>query len=426
MNLLNTKTLSRRTFLRGTGVAMALPFLEAMVPSGIRAKGALTEKRRMVAMCQGLGMHGPHLFPETAGRVFKSTPYLDVIREFRDRYTIFSGTSHPEVDGGHSAEKSFLTAAPHPGSSSFKNTISLDQYAVEQLSPDTRFPYLCISAGSFGLSWTRSGVRIPADSRSSQIFARLFVDGTADEVKQQVRRLKDGQSIMDTVRREAKKLQQQVGAADREKLDQYFTSVRDLEQRLVKAEDWAHKPKPKVSLTPPRDVTNRADFVSRQKNHYDLVHLALKTDSTRIVTLHLGGNNLVPPIDGVTMDWHNLSHHGRDTDKIDQLKIIELEEMRLFADFLGKLRDSKEDDSNLLDRTMVMLGSNLGNASNHNNKNLPVLLAGGGLNHGQHLAFDQKDNQPLGNLFVTMLQRLGVPADKFASGTGTIPGLDGV
>ncbi len=410
-------------FLRGSGVAMALPLLEAMVPAGARAKSVLTEKRRMVTMCQGLGMHGPHLFPEQAGRDFKSTPYLDSIKEFRGQYTIFSGTSHPEVDGGHSAEKSFLTAAPHPGSNSFKNSISLDQYAVEKLMPDTRFSYLCISAGSFGLSWTRSGVRIPADSRSSQIFSRLFVDGTKDEVAQQVRRLKDGQSIMDTVRREAKKLQGRVGGADREKLDQYFTSVRELEQRLFKAEDWAYKPKPVVEMKPPRDVTNRADFVSKQKNHYDLVHLALKTDSTRIVTLHLGGNNLVPPIEGVSMDWHNLSHHGRDQEKIDQLKIIELEEMRLFAEFLGKLRDSKEGDSNLLNRTMVLLGSNLGNASSHNNKNLPILLAGGGFNHGQHLAFDEKDNAPLCNLFVSMLQRLGVETDKFGSSSGPIKGI---
>lgn len=423
MNLLNTRTLSRRTVLRGAGVAMALPLLESMVPFGVRAKDVLQGRQRMVTLCQGLGMHGPHLFPEKAGRDFESTPYLDVIKDFRDHYTIFSGTSHPEVDGGHSAEKSFLTAAPHPGSSSFKNSISLDQHAVEKLLPDTRFPYLCISAGSFGLSWTRSGVRIPADSRSSRIFAKLFIDGTKEEVKQQVRRLKDGQSIMDTVRTQAKRLERQVSGSDREKLDQYFTSVRELEQRLVKAEDWAHQPKPKVAVKQPRDVTNRADFVSKQKNHYDLVHLALKTDSTRIVTLHLGGNNLVPPVQGVSMDWHNLSHHGRDPAKIDQLKLIELEEMRLFAEFLGKLRDTKEDGSNLLDRTSVLLGSNLGNASSHNTKNLPIILAGGGFNHGQHLAFDEKDNEPLCNLFVSMLQQTGIETDRFGSSTGRLKGL---
>jgi hypothetical protein len=423
MNLLNSRTLSRRAILRGAGVSMALPFLEAMVPFGARAQSSLKGNRRMVTLCQGLGMHGPHLFPQQTGRDFESTPYLDTIKEFRDRYTIFSGTSHPEVDGGHSAEKSFLTAAPHPGGSSFKNTISLDQYAVEQLLPDTRFPYLCISAGSYGLSWTRSGVRIPADSRSSRIFAKLFINGTPDEVKQQVRRLKDGQSIMDTVHAQAKKLEGNVAGADREKLDQYFTSVRELEQRLVKAEDWAHKPKPKVNFKQPLDVTDRANFVSKQKNHYDLVHLALKTDTTRIVTLHLGGNNLVPPVQGVSMDWHNLSHHGKDPSKIDQLKLIEMEEMRLFAEFLGKLRDTKEDSSNLLDRTSVLLGSNLGNASNHNTKNLPILLAGGGFKHGQHLAFDEKHNEPLANLFVSMLQNLGVDTARFASGTKPIKGL---
>jgi hypothetical protein len=154
--------------------------------------------------------------------------------------------------------------------------------------------------------------------------------------------------------------------------------------------------------------------------------LALETDSTRLITLSISGTNLVPPIENITTDWHNLSHHGKDPDKLAQLKIVELEKMRLLSEFLSKLKRSQEQDASLLDRTMVLFGSNLGNASSHDTRNLPIILAGGGFKHGQHLAFDPKNHPPFCNLFVSMLQRLGLEVDSFASGTGTIRGLDPV
>ena len=415
-------TLNRRTFLRATGVAMALPPFDAMRAEAAPAGG--DSKRRMVVLCSYLGFHTPYLYPSKAGRNYETTPYLKPLEHLRDQFTVMSGLSHPDVDGGHSSVSSFLTAAPHPGSSSFRNSISLDQFAVERLRSNTRFRYLALNSGGGSLSWTRGGVQIPAESLPSRLFARLFLDGTPDEVKQQVRRLKDGQSILDFVGGQARKLERKLGQRDREKLDEYFTSVRDLESRLTQAEEWATRPKPRVEYRQPQDVADKADLVGRQKLMYDLTHLALQTDSTRVITYVLTGTNLVPPIQGVTTDWHNLSHHGRDPDKLEQLKVIELSKLNLFAEFLTKLSETKEEGETLLDRTMVLLGSNLGNANNHDTRNMPVVLAGGGFRHGQHLAFDSKKHPPLCNVYLSMLQRMGIDAGSFASSTGTISGLE--
>jgi hypothetical protein len=256
------------------------------------------------------------------------------------------------------------------------------------------------------------------------VFARLFLEGRPDEVEAQARRLRDGRSILDTVRDQARTMQPGLGAGDRDKLDEYFTSVRELEQRLARSEEWSKKPKPRVEAKPPQNITNPADLVGRARLMFDLIHLALQTDSTRLVTLLLLGTSLVPPIPGVSLGHHDLSHHGQDPNKIEQLKTVELELMKTLRDFLARLKQTKEDGVSLLDRTAVFFSSNLGNASTHATRNLPVLLAGGGFKHGQHLAFDPGNPPPLCNLYVTLLQRLGVEADRFGSSTGTLTGLE--
>ena len=421
--------LTRRTFLKGTGTLLALPLLEAMLPRSSDAaavKAAASGKRRMVTVATGLGIHTPFLNPAEAGRGYQITPYLEPFAKLRDDFTVFSGLSHPLVDGGHSSESSFLTGAPHPGAVSFRNTISLDQFAVEKLQPDTRVPYLAISQGGLGLSWTRSGVRIPTNERVSELFAQLFLEGTPEEMREQVQRIQDGRSIMDAVSERAKRLQNNVGPRDRETLDQYFTSVRDVERRLGAAAEWTKRPKPKVDYKPPQDPASPADVITKQKLMLDIVRLALQTDSTRFVTVFFNGSSSVPPIPGVTSDWHNLSHHGRNPEKLDQLKIIELAELNLLADFLTALKDTKEEGEPLLDRTMVLYGSNLGNASSHDTRNLPMMLFGGGFKHGQHLKFDAEKNPPLANLHVSMLQRLGLETDTFSSGKATLTGLSAV
>lgn len=416
--------LDRRRFLRAAGVSLALPWLDALAPA--RALGAAARPpRRMVCICTPLGVHPPYFFPQKAGKDYPLTPYLDVLKDLRDDFTVISGLSHPEVGSSHDSIYSFLTAAPHPEiRAGFRNSISLDQLAAERIGGETRFPSLALSCEGFSLSWTRSGALVPSDCWPSSVFARLFLEGRPEEVEAQARRLQDGRSILDAVGDQAKRLQPGLGADDRDKLDEYFTSVRELEQRLARAEEWSKKPKPKVNAKPPQNIANPTDVVGKARLMFDLIHLALETDSTRLITLLLLGTSGVPPVAGVSLGHHDLSHHGQDPAKIAQLKKIELEKMKTVGDFLKKLKDSKENGASLLDRTAVFFSSNLGAGSTHSSKNLPILLAGGGFKHGQHLAFDPANPPPLCNLYVSMLQRLGIEADKFGSSKGTLTGLE--
>jgi len=412
--------ITRRRFLRAAGVALALPWLDAQASA--QAKAA--PRRRMVCICTPLGLHPAAFFPTQAGRDYALSPHLEVLREFRNDFTVISGLAHPDVGPSHDSSHSFLTAAPHPERrAGFRNSISLDQFAAEQLRGQTRYASLPLACEGSGLSWTRSGAAVPADAFPSAVFARLFLQGRPDEVAAQTRRLRDGRSILDVVRDQSRQLQGGVGPQDRDKLDEYFTSVRELEQRLATAEEWARKPKPVVAAKPPQNVASPSDLVAKTRVWFDLMHLALQTDSTRLITLMLLGTSGVPPIAGVTFGHHDLSHHGQDPTKIAQLKKVEQEKLATLRDFLKKLKETKEEGESLLDRTMVFFSSNLGNASNHSVKNLPVLLAGGGFKHGQHLAFDPKDAPPLSNLYVSMLQRLGIEADRFGSSKGTLTGL---
>jgi hypothetical protein len=412
--------LTRRHMLKAAGVSLALPWLDAT------SRGAAPAvPRRMVLICTPLGLHPTNFFPTKAGSDYALTPYLDPLKEFRSDFTVLGGLSHVGVDSGHDSIFTYLTAAQHPERRvGFRNSISLDQLAAERLGDQTRFPSLALAGEGFSLSWTRSGALVPSESWPASTFAKLFIDGKADDVKAQVQRLRDGRSVLDAVGDEAKRVRSGVGSADREKLDEYFTSVRELEVRLAKAEEWSKKPKPKVDAKQPQNIMNPADLLGRTRLLFDLTHLALQTDSTRFITILLGGASQVPPIPGVSFDHHNLSHHGQDPDKLKQLAIVESETMKLLADLLGKLKASKEDGATVLDRTSVMFGSNLGSGNSHSCKNLPMLLAGGGFRHGKHLAFDAAKGPPLANLFVSMLQRLGLEVDSFGTSTGTLTGLE--
>src|SRR5436190_10197196 len=415
-------SVQRRQFLRAAGVSVALPFLAGLSRP---ARGAEKQiKRRFVAINLGLGFLTSNFTPTKAGRDYEPTKYLQLIDDWRSQFTVISGTSHPNVDGGHHAERAFLTAAPHPGSPSFKNSVSVDQVAAESIGLQTRFASVALTTGSLGLSWSRSGVEIPAISRPSVVFARMFLEGDAQEKAATRKWLEQGRSILDLTLDSARSVEHKLAARDREKLDQYLTGVRDAEVRLHKAEEWENKPKPKPTAPPPTDIENLADLVGRMRLLYDMMHLALASDSTRIITLCQPQFNPAPPIEGVTEGYHNLSHHGQDPGKIAQLALIEIEQMKAFRNFLAKLHAADDGGGTLLDRTTVLLGSNLGNSSSHSNENLPIILAGGGFRHGQHLAFNSTKNTPLANLLVSVLQRLDIETDRFASSTGTMTGLE--
>jgi hypothetical protein len=267
---------------------------------------------------------------------------------------------------------------------------------------------------------------IPAEDSPSKLFTRLFVSDSPEEQAQQKERARQGQSVMDLVAEDARALQRQLGAGDRDRLDAYFSSVRELERRLVETEAWSNRPKPKVDISKPIDIGNPNDFIGRQRLMSDMVRLALSTDSSRFITLHLGGSGGVVPIEGVEEGYHSLSHHGQDEEKLAQLALVEAEIVRSWGDFLRGLRAIEDQDGTLLDHTSVLLTSNLGNASSHDNRNMPVLAAGGGFRHGRHLAFDRKRNYPLPNLYLSILHQTGLHQDQFATSTGTMRGLEPV
>ncbi len=421
----------RRRFLRGVGVAFGLPFLDAMYPVFAQKSNPPDTPGRMLAICNNLGFLAGGFFPKHAGKEYALSSYLTVLKPFRDDFTVFSGVSHPDVDGSHSSEVCFLTAAPHPSNGGFRNSISLDQYMADRIGVKTRFPSLTlgvnVNQGQRSLTWTGAGVMIPCEDSASAVYRRLFLQGSKEEVEQQINRLKLGQSIMDAVADDANGLKNRLGSADRERLDQYMTGVRELEHRMLLSSAWERKPKPKAPEAEPKDPDSNRAYMEKVRLMYDMSRLAFETDSTRLITIFLDGVNS-PAIDvegvKITDGYHNLSHHGQNPTKLAELAAIDTWHMKLLAGLLSKLKTTQESGESLLDRTMVLFGSNFGDANKHTTNNMPVLLAGGGFRHGQHLAFDQGRNYPLPNLFVSMLQRIGIESDKFASSTGTLRGLD--
>jgi hypothetical protein len=418
--------LSRRALLRGAGVCVGLPLLEGMTP---QLKAQAPTPRRVFAICNNLGLLPGEFFPTGSGPTYAPSNYLKLLDPYRDHFTAFSGVSHPNVDGGHPSDISFLTAAPHPASSSFRNTISLDQYIAERIGSQTRFPSLTLSVntGFRSLSWSGSGVAIPPEQSAANVFRQMFIQGNAQEVESKINDLNTGRSILDTVSTQASRLSQNISSSDRARLDQYFTSVRELEGLLLASQGWERKPKPVVKEAEPQDLPSPAQYMAKVAQMYSLVRLAFETDSTRAVTLMLDSvSSPVLQIRGATINdgYHNLSHHGKSEDKLAQLRLIDTWHMRLLADLFKGLQAVRENGETLLDRSMVLYGSNLGDANAHATSNMPVLLAGGGFRHTGHLAFNREQNYPLPNLFVSMLQRMGMETGRFASSTGTMTGLE--
>lgn len=403
---------------------MALPWLDAMTPA-FASSVASQPPRRFVAVTLALGLHGPNLNPVETGRNYTPSLYLSEVKDLLSDMTVVTGSSHPGVSGGHQAEGSILTAAPYSRNGTFKNSISIDQYLAKHQGHHTRFPSLVLDInGSTSASYTESGSMIPAEESPSKVFNQLFIPDTPEEQARQVERLKQGRSIMDVVASDAKRVEKKLSKGDREKIDQYFTSVRNFERRLGEAQEWALKDKPKVNADVPVDIDNSDAIIDRKKLMLDVMFLALQTDSTRFITVHLNGEGGAVPIDGVEEGYHSLSHHGLDEEKLDQLTLVETALVRKWGDFLRQLKGAEESTGTMLDTTSVLMTSNLGNGSSHDNRNMPVILAGGGFKHGQHLAFDKTNNYPLPNLYLSVLRRHGLEVDRFATSTGEMTGLE--
>ncbi len=424
-------SVARRSFLKGVGVTLALPFLECMTPV-FSSASQTAAPRRMLLISNNLGVLPKLFFPSENGRDYELSPYLQELSEYRQNFTVFSGLSHPGVVGGHSTENCFLTAARGPTKSGFRNQISLDQFAAEKIGQVTRFASLNlgvnIDRANRSLSWTRDGVLLPAEDSALVVFRKMFLQGNQKEVDQQLHRLEERGSILDTLLEQTERFSRSLGQDDRHRLEQYFTSVREVEQRLATAREWETKPKPAHAQAEPPELKDKKLFFEKFQLLLSMAELAFESDSTRIVTLMVDA--FATPVfqlhenQNTTDGYHNLSHHGQAEQKVKQLEDADCQQMRLLKNLLAGLSAKGEEGGRLLDRTMVLYGSNMGDANTHANSNLPILLAGGGFKHGQHLAFNREANAPLSNLFVSMLQCFGAEVDSFGSSTGPLSGLE--
>jgi hypothetical protein len=416
--------ITRRQVLRVGSAMLALPWLETL------ARGEdKNPPRRIINICTSFGLYGPSFFPTTAGRDYEASEYLQLLGDFRNQYTVFSGISHPDIGGDHASEACFLTSAKHPTRAGFRNTVSMDMVASQHVASATRFPLMTLSTQDGSpLTYTTTGAGIPAMNIPSQIYARMFLAGNKNNVNIELDRIRRGKSMLDRMQERLSSLSKSVSRLDQQQIADYAEAVRNLEKQLVAEEKWVNHPKPTVDAPQPSEnfpspFADRSNSIGRARIMMDMAKLAVQTDSTRVISIFIKGMDEKPPIPGISEGHHGLSHHGRNPDKIKQLKIIEKLKMTAVRDFLISMRDTKEASASLLDSTQILIGSNLGDASGHGTRNLPILLAGGDYRHGQHIAGDTRNNTPLAKLFVNMLQNFGVETETFGSGQGTITEL---
>lgn len=420
----------RRFFLKSAGATLALPALDSLLPGvlgsglAIGADSAPSEDRptRMVAIGNLLGFYQPEFFPKAPGPGYEMPRLLKPLEPHRKNFTLYSGLDH-DVKGGHFAVHSFLTGVLSMDAKGMpEGNISLDQRAAETVGGATRFPSLTIGSedgihGGCQMCWTRSGTRVPPIPGANELFRTLFLNESSTNKAKVRDRFDLKGSILDAVNGDARSLGRRLDPGDREKLDEYFTSVRHVEKQLQQQRQWSDVPKPGAPFAEPKN-TNMVDDLPLL---YDLMVLALQTDSTRIATLEIGGDFESRYFD-IREGYHSLSHHGQLQEKIDSLLVLEEYQMQQFARFLERLQATPDGDGTLLDHTMVLFGSGMANANAHTNRNLPVILAGGGFDHGEYRALPATglDRKPLCNLYLSLLQRFGVEAESFGTSTGTL------
>ena len=413
--------LHRRTFLKASGVSLALPLLESMNPA--LATSLDTPPKRMVFVCTSLGLHPPLLWPKTAGFDYESTEYLELLKDHRKDFTLFSGLAHEDQTGRqpHDSELTWLTSARKPGMSGFRNTISIDQVAAGRLGYVTRYPSITLGTiKAQSQSFTSGGVMIPAQTSPANLFAQLFLEGKPEEVQAQKRKLNDGRSILDQLNSQTSTIRRKASSADNHLLDDYFDSVRKAETNIAEVQGWMDKPKPTVEAEQPSDIHDNSDLIGRAQLLMDLVPLIVQSDSSRVISVMIQDHFVVPKVEGVTGNHHNLSHHGQDKAKIEQLQKIETNIVKCFGSLLSQMKSKSESGATLLDNTSILFGSNLGNANAHHARNLPIFLAGGGFKHGRYVARDKNNTAPLCNLFVTMLNNMGIETESFGQSTGEL------
>ena len=416
---------SRRRLLQGLGVSVVLPPFESLC--------AATEKRmenvakRFVCVSPNYGMNPGGFFPEQTGANYEMPRLLKPLEPHRRDLTIFTNLDHPGVGGGHGCSQTLLNGVEMKDTKDRPQRLhTLDQLLGEKIGQTTRFPSLLLGSG--GISWSRAGITLPTDGNPARVFAKLFVDDNPT-AKQKTRQFLDEDgSILDVVRQDAKRLNSRLAKADQDKLDQFLTSIRGVEIKLKRQADWLNIARPKVSDDVIRggdddDTIVDLEYPYNTSVMYDLMVLALQTNSTNVICYgHPGGNRMFP-FDGITLGYHSLTHHGKRRELLNELAIIETFYAAQFSRFLKKLKETPDSDGqSLLESTVVMFGSGMGNASAHSSRNLPVMVAGGGFRNDSHHRFERngRDGRPLSDLFVSILQQLGVEQDKFSTSTSNL------
>ena len=409
----------RRTFIKGMGVVFALPWLESLAGAE-PGKVMPQHHRRMINVTHKFGMYAPTFHPQKEGVDYEMTDGLRPLERHRQDMTVFKNIGL-SVLGGHAAAPCVLSdmkrteAISHPDGG-----ITVDARAAELYATATRFPLLNLwgnpdndQHGSF----TRSGAKVPYITSPLQLFHLLFTEQTTDEKSRHARDLSANRSVLDTVAESARRFSATVSRGDANRLDDYFTAVRDAEKKLQTYKDWLALPKP----TAPAGLAERITDVKKesQTKTYDafmeLIPLVLQTDSSRVVTIDVFTNpNWDLP--GISDNYHSLTHHGQLPDKVRQLKAIDEFHLSRFATLIDRIKGL-----GMLETTQLLYSSGMSDGNVHSNENLPLILAGGGFNHGSMI--DVRGKQPLSNLFVSMLQKLGVETATFNKSTGTLRGL---
>lgn len=406
----NLNNLNRRQFLQGTGIALSLPALESFTLGSSKQQKS---PRRLLCVGNHLGFYPGNFFPKEAGKNYVPTSTLKPLETHRDDLTVVSHLDHG-LNGGHKAVQGFLTSIKKEEAAGFpEKNISLDQAAAEHVGSSTRFPSINTGIGNgTDMCWTRAGVHVPPVNNPAALFRGLFVNSPQSERKAEHARLKHRASMLDALRDSASALNQTLNAADRDKLDQYLTSVRDVERRLQMSKEWLDRPKPKSPIDDVLDEERQQ--IDEVALFYDLMALALQTDSTRVATFETGLGFRTAELD--LGSYHGLSHHGKSPDRIGQLQVVEAFLTTKLSNFISKLKEAQ-----IFDDTLIVFGSGMSDGSIHSNRNLPVLLAGGGLKHQGHVvcSADQRKRVPLSNLWLSILHWFGSEADRFGRSTGT-------
>lgn len=418
----------RRFVIQSVAGALALPALPSLMAESVAKNAALKATsgagagaRRFVAVGNLLGFQQKQFYPETVGKAFEETTLLKPLASNRDKITVYRGLDHG-LRGGHFAVHTFLSGVLHHESKNrVDGNVTIDQFLADEVGTATRFPSLTVGSeggihGGCQMSWTKSGIRVPPITGPAELFEKLFISESADRRADKKKANSLQASVLDSIREEAGSLSRKVNQEDKAKLDEYFTSIRDVEKRLELRQRWADQPKPDAPFDRPADT----NFVDDLPMLYELIALALQTDSTRIATLEIGGSFL-PQNLGIKKSYHSLSHHGNDEEAIGHLITLETYQLEQYSKFLTRLSNIQDGEQTLLDSTAVLFGSGMGNGQSHTNNDLPIVLAGGGYGTGEYKKAPSNGpgKVPLCNLFLDIAQRMGVEAEAFGTSTGT-------